>query len=243
YTLEFVEPNNWQLVIKAAEEADQGHYECQVSSHPPKIRRVFLFVYVPRLEIFDARGEAIQEKFYEVGSGIDLRCTAFHVPRDSVVWSRDGARIYHTPDAGISIESNLGPSGIVSWLRVKAAAVLDGECESACAACFLYRFPGGHQFQITGRTSERGAEGIFTPRRSLYLCEAHSLFNYHSAIPAESQGREFSGYAAFDQHSIRAKSPPVSFTSRPSPPAQRVLLQPWHSLRRRLLLKALRSHF
>lgn len=45
-----------------------------------------------------------------------------------------------------------------------------------------------HQFQITGRTSERGAEGIFTPRRSLYLCEAHSLFNYHSAIPAESQG-------------------------------------------------------
>ncbi|XP_047500046.1 titin-like isoform X2 [Penaeus chinensis] len=125
YTLEFVEPNNWQLVIKAAEETDQGHYECQVSSHPPKIRRVYLFVYVPRLEIFDARGEAIQEKFYEVGSGIDLRCTAFHVPRDSVVWSRDGARIYHTPDAGISIESNLGPSGIVSWLRVKAAAVTD----------------------------------------------------------------------------------------------------------------------
>ncbi|KAK3865183.1 hypothetical protein Pcinc_029186 [Petrolisthes cinctipes] len=35
YKLEFIKPNNWQLVIEAAEEGDQGDYECQVSSHPP----------------------------------------------------------------------------------------------------------------------------------------------------------------------------------------------------------------
>ncbi|XP_069946832.1 zwei Ig domain protein zig-8-like [Cherax quadricarinatus] len=125
YQLEFVEPNNWQLVIHAAEETDQGAYECQVSSHPPKIRRVFLAVYVPRLEIFDGRGEAILEKFYEVGSGIDLRCDAYHVPRDAIVWSRAGAKVYHTPDAGVSVETSSGASGPVSWLHIKAAATSD----------------------------------------------------------------------------------------------------------------------
>ncbi|MPC76224.1 hypothetical protein E2C01_070631 [Portunus trituberculatus] len=64
-------------------------------------RSVTIHVTVPRLEIFDARGEAIQEKFYEVGSSIDLRCNAFHVPRDAVVWSRGGAVVYHSPETGI----------------------------------------------------------------------------------------------------------------------------------------------
>ncbi|XP_071519014.1 cell adhesion molecule 1-like isoform X2 [Panulirus ornatus] len=104
YQLEFVEPNNWQLVIHAAEEGDQGAYECQVSSHPPKIRKVYLSVYVPRLEIFDGRGEAIHEKFYQVGSSIDLRCDAYHVPQDSVVWSRGDAKVYHAPDVGVRRE-------------------------------------------------------------------------------------------------------------------------------------------
>ncbi|XP_042222473.1 hemicentin-1-like [Homarus americanus] len=125
YQLEFVEPNNWQLVIQAAEEGDQGAYECQVSSHPPKIRKVFLSVYVPRLEIYDARGEAIQEKFYEVGSGIDLRCNAYHVAKDAVVWSRGGVKVYHAPDAGVSVETSSGGMGPVSWLRIKAAATSD----------------------------------------------------------------------------------------------------------------------
>lgn len=52
YKLEFIKPNNWQLVIEAAEEGDQGDYECQVSSHPPKIRTVFLSVYGESHETF-----------------------------------------------------------------------------------------------------------------------------------------------------------------------------------------------
>ncbi|XP_069166112.1 zwei Ig domain protein zig-8 [Procambarus clarkii] len=125
YQLEFAEPNNWQLVIQAAEESDQGPYECQVSSHPPKIRKVFLSVYVPRLEIFDGRGEAILEKFYEVGSSIDLRCDAYHVAKDAIVWSRAGAKVYHTPDAGVSVETSSGVMGPVSRLSIKTATTTD----------------------------------------------------------------------------------------------------------------------
>ncbi|KAK8380065.1 hypothetical protein O3P69_016602 [Scylla paramamosain] len=134
YQLEVEEPNTWRLVVTAAEESDRGHYECQVSSHPPKIKRVHLQVYVPRLEIFDARGEAIQEKFYEVGSSIDLRCDAFHVPRDAVVWSRGGAVVYHSPETGISVETTSGAQGPVSWLRVKAASTADSGNYSCSAA-------------------------------------------------------------------------------------------------------------
>lgn len=42
YQLEFREPNDWQLRIRYANERDQGHYECQVSSHPPLVSRVYL---------------------------------------------------------------------------------------------------------------------------------------------------------------------------------------------------------
>ncbi|XP_066987904.1 MAM domain-containing glycosylphosphatidylinositol anchor protein 2-like [Macrobrachium rosenbergii] len=125
YKLEFMEPNNWQLVIHATDEGDQGSYECQISSHPPKIRKVYLTINVPRLDIHDGRGQAIQEKFYEVGSGIDLRCTGQHVPKDSIVWSRGDTRIVHAPEAGVSLETSMGEGGPVSILKVKEAAVKD----------------------------------------------------------------------------------------------------------------------
>ncbi|XP_050715139.1 hemicentin-2-like isoform X1 [Eriocheir sinensis] len=134
YQLEIEDSNNWRLVVTAAEEADRGHYECQVSSHPPKIKQVNLFVYVPRLEIYDARGEAIQQKFYEVSSSIDLRCDAFYVPQDAVVWARGGAAIYHSPETGVSVETISGPQGPVSWLRIKAASTSDSGNYSCSAA-------------------------------------------------------------------------------------------------------------
>lgn len=44
YSLEYVAPNNWQLLIQYANERDEGHYECQISSHPPLILLVYLTV-------------------------------------------------------------------------------------------------------------------------------------------------------------------------------------------------------
>ena len=44
YSLEYKEPNDWQLHIKYANERDEGHYECQISSHPPLVFIVYLTV-------------------------------------------------------------------------------------------------------------------------------------------------------------------------------------------------------
>lgn len=44
YSLEYQAPNDWQLLIQYANERDEGHYECQISSHPPLVLVVYLTV-------------------------------------------------------------------------------------------------------------------------------------------------------------------------------------------------------
>lgn len=44
YSLEYQAPNDWQLLIQYANERDEGHYECQVSAHPPLVLLVYLTV-------------------------------------------------------------------------------------------------------------------------------------------------------------------------------------------------------
>lgn len=44
YTLDYQPPNDWQLEIQFANERDEGHYECQVSAHPPLVLLVYLTV-------------------------------------------------------------------------------------------------------------------------------------------------------------------------------------------------------
>lgn len=44
YSLEYMEPNDWQLMIQYANERDEGHYECQVSVHPPMVLLIYLTV-------------------------------------------------------------------------------------------------------------------------------------------------------------------------------------------------------
>ncbi|KAJ8883814.1 hypothetical protein PR048_015669 [Dryococelus australis] len=44
YSLGYQPPNDWRLHIQFANERDEGHYECQVSSHPPVVYTVLLHV-------------------------------------------------------------------------------------------------------------------------------------------------------------------------------------------------------
>ncbi|XP_058817865.1 zwei Ig domain protein zig-8 [Topomyia yanbarensis] len=105
YSLQYQPPNNWQLLIQYANERDEGHYECQISSYPPLVYLVYLIVVVPKVEIVDERGVATVDKFYKAGSTIELKCIISKVPQPTsyVTW-KHGLRMlnYDTSRGGIS---------------------------------------------------------------------------------------------------------------------------------------------
>ncbi|ETN63514.1 defective proboscis extension response [Anopheles darlingi] len=124
YSLQYQPPNDWQLQIQYSNERDEGHYECQVSSHPPLVYLVYLIVVVPRVEIIDERGQATLDKFYKAGSTIELKCIISRVPQPTsyVTW-KHGMRMlnYDTSRGGISVKTDLLPGGAMSRLYIANA--------------------------------------------------------------------------------------------------------------------------
>ncbi|XP_045540241.1 obscurin [Papilio machaon] len=124
YSLAFEQPNNWRLLIQYVSERDEGFYECQISTHPPLVRRVYLVVVVPKVEIVDERGKPLQDKFYKEGSIIELRCVVSEVPEPSrqVNW-KHGNRLlnYDTKRGGVSVKTETLPNGALSRLYIANA--------------------------------------------------------------------------------------------------------------------------
>ncbi|XP_058832915.1 uncharacterized protein LOC131690863 [Topomyia yanbarensis] len=121
YTIEFQYPNNWRLKIAAANKNDEGVYECQISTHPPKVIIYYLHVNAPEVLIVDEEGEPLYDKYYEVGSTIKLMCRIRHMSmlRSAVYWIHNENILNHDVQrGGISVKTNLTTVGANSTLFV-----------------------------------------------------------------------------------------------------------------------------
>lgn len=128
YELLFKDPNDWQLRISYLNERDGGHYECQVSTHPPIAFTVYLAIIVPQLEITDERGVQVKDKFYYVGSTIELKCYITKVPQPSqfIVWRHETTSLnYDTSRGGISVKTDILTNGAKSRLFIANAQTSD----------------------------------------------------------------------------------------------------------------------
>ncbi|XP_069678410.1 zwei Ig domain protein zig-8-like isoform X2 [Periplaneta americana] len=118
-TLSFRYPNNWRLQIKYVTRRDEGHYECQVATHPPRVKKVYLRVTAPEVVIMDENNHEVSERYYKAGSAVELTCLATQVeePGDFVSWRHGDV----TLAKGISMNVSLGAGSVATTLTVDHA--------------------------------------------------------------------------------------------------------------------------
>ncbi|XP_063709345.1 uncharacterized protein LOC134837883 [Culicoides brevitarsis] len=121
YTIDFQYPNNWRLKIESVIKDDEGVYECQVSTHPPRIITYHLHVNDPKILIVDEKGNALLDKYVQVDSTIKLACIVRHISMtSSVVFWMHGSTIlnYDLTRGGINVKTDLKDFGANSTLFV-----------------------------------------------------------------------------------------------------------------------------
>ncbi|XP_063845905.1 basement membrane-specific heparan sulfate proteoglycan core protein-like isoform X2 [Scylla paramamosain] len=125
----------WRLEIRRAQEQDQGDYRCQVATHPPLLLDAFLTVDVPIARVVDERGDQVEEKHYNSGSMIELKCIVNQVPfpHGPVTWRR-GATVltFNTSRGGISVKGQQDWGFVRSRLYVARAQPSDSGRYSCC---------------------------------------------------------------------------------------------------------------
>ncbi|XP_055716820.1 uncharacterized protein LOC129810396 isoform X2 [Phlebotomus papatasi] len=121
YSVDFEYPNNWRLRIVMADRRDEGIYECQISTHPPRVFQIYFYVSEPEVVIVDEQGSPLYEKYYEVDSTLDLICIVRHVKMTTSIvhWLHgDSLLNYDTNRGGISVRTDLMDEGANSTLSV-----------------------------------------------------------------------------------------------------------------------------
>ncbi|XP_015608183.1 uncharacterized protein LOC107273985, partial [Cephus cinctus] len=170
YTLEFQYPDNWRLQIKDVNSSDEGQYECQISTHPPKFIHVNLHINAPSVQIVDAMGEPLRDKYYEADSTIELLCVIKHIAMQmqySVVqWLHDNRTLnYDTTRGGISVKTDLMEVGANSTLSVARV----GPSDSGNYTCLLTTMPDQpatvHVHVLNGESLAELHHGVASRRR------------------------------------------------------------------------------
>ncbi|XP_045775574.1 uncharacterized protein LOC123874347 [Maniola jurtina] len=113
-------PGNWRLLVREVKPDDEGVYECQISTHPPRVSRTYLHVNTPQVWVVDEAGGPLQEKYYEAESTLALMCRARHVETPAVLtWLHEGRALNaDTTRGGISVKTEQVPGGADSVLRL-----------------------------------------------------------------------------------------------------------------------------
>ncbi|CAK1542349.1 unnamed protein product [Leptosia nina] len=113
-------PGNWKLLVREVKPEDEGVYECQISTHPPRVSRTYLHVNTPQVWVVDEAGAPLLEKYYEAESTLALVCRARYVDTPAVLtWLHEGKALNSdTSRGGISVKTEQVPGGADSVLRL-----------------------------------------------------------------------------------------------------------------------------
>lgn len=81
YKIEFQYPNNWKLKIESASKDDEGTYECQISTYPPRViqKNIFIIGKYDKRAIFVYVWEHVCALEMRVGEVTIYIANVFHV--------------------------------------------------------------------------------------------------------------------------------------------------------------------
>nr|XP_031839308.1 uncharacterized protein LOC116429918 [Nomia melanderi]XP_031839309.1 uncharacterized protein LOC116429918 [Nomia melanderi] len=127
-SLNFRYPSNWRLQIQYASPRDSGLYKCQITTHPPMVKKINVVVTAPELTITDDSGRVVpKERHLKAGSALKLRCEARDVLeslKETVIWTRGDETLTDDVSENRTTEVSVGKEVlvIVSTLIVERAS-------------------------------------------------------------------------------------------------------------------------
>ncbi|XP_047495248.1 hemicentin-2-like isoform X2 [Penaeus chinensis] len=173
----FNEPNlEWVLRIRSVTPADQGRYECQVSTKPVLSYIVNMRVVVPRAWILNA-----PEIYVHRGSPINLTCVITHGTERPVFvyWYHENKVIDYDGRGGVSVSTQT-TKDTVSYLLVEEAGLSDSgryTCSPSNgedASVRLHVLNGEYQAAMQ---TNRGSTSTFPWRLHLLLTAIHMVYS------------------------------------------------------------------